>query len=483
METGVQKDQPCNIIILGASGDLSRKKLLPALFSLYCNDMLPDEFRIIGYARSKLSDEEFRNRAMENLTCRYEPGGEHTPRCAQQMDEFLARCHYFTGQYDSVDDFKKCLTYINGLGSPEASRLFYMSIPPSVFVATAKSIRDSGMLEVPDGFWARAVIEKPFGRDSETSAELSYELAQVFKEEQTYRIDHYLGKEVIQNLLVLRFANLVFEPLWNYRYIDHVSIDFSEDIGTYGRAGYFDEYGIIRDVLQNHLIQIMALVAMEQPVNFNAQDIADEKVKLLRSVPPIQLEDAIVGQYIAGEVDGRKVPGYLDDPGVPDDSLTPTFVHARAHINNMRWTGVPFYLSAGKALNTRKTEIHIQFKARPYSIFTGQNPDCCNDLHIRVQPNEAIEMHLASKIPGLEMKMDQVKLDMLYQHTFDGVLPEAYERLLLEVIRGDRSLFIQEKELAVSWDIVTPLLKELEGSKVKPLPYEFGTSGPKRGWC
>ncbi len=473
--------EPCNIVIIGASGDLSRRKLLPALFSLYCNDLLPVTFQVFGFARSEMTDDEFRQLAMENLTCRYDPDGDGSHCCAQKMEEFLQRLHYFRGQYDSAESFSAFAASVQSISGACGNRLFYMSIPPSVFLDTAHSLHDAGLLACDHDHWTRVVVEKPFGRDAESSAQLGHELSRLFSEEQTYRIDHYLGKEVIQNLLVLRFANLVFEPLWNHKYIEYVSISFAEDIGTGGRAGYFDHYGIIRDVLQNHLIQIMALVAMEQPVSFGARDIADEKVKLLRCVPAIELDDLIVGQYVAAEHQGKQQPGYLDDPDVPDDSITPTYAHATMWINNPRWYGVPFYLSAGKALDTRKTEIHVKFRGVPYSIFQGSQPKCSNDLHIRVQPNEAIELHLANKVPGLTMEMETVKLDMLYQSAFNAVLAEAYERLLLEVMRGDRSLFIQERELAVSWDIVTPVLHELEEKRIKPEPYPFGSAGPEHG--
>jgi glucose-6-phosphate 1-dehydrogenase len=352
-----------------------------------------------------------------------------------------------------------------------------MAIPPNIFIDTACSIGGSGLMEVPRGFWSRVVLEKPFGRDSQSSAILKQALSSIFTEEQSYRIDHYLGKEVIQNLLILRFANIIFEPIWNRNHIDYVSIAFTEEIGCEGRAGYFDNYGIIRDVLQNHLLQILALVAMEEPVNLDALSIADEKVKLLRSVDPLTLDDIITGQYAANTIDGVDKPGYLDDEEVPDDSITETYVHTHMTINNERWYGVPFYLSAGKALDSRKTEINIKFKDRPYSIFqeAGFGP---NSLTIRVQPNEAIELFVNNKVPGLSLEMEKVKLDMLYHQAFDELLPDAYERLLLDVMRGDRSLFIQENELAVAWDIVTPVLHSIEKNKIKPKPYPYGSSGP-----
>ncbi|MCJ8330105.1 MAG: glucose-6-phosphate dehydrogenase [Lentisphaeria bacterium] len=473
------KEQACNIIILGASGDLSKRKLLPALFALYCNGMLPHDTRVYGYARSKMDDQQFREKITANLNCRYTPDSND---CAEKMETFLKMCFYQVGQYDSIQDFTALNERMAKEKRADANHLFYMSIPPDIFIDTSCSIGGAGLMDVPDGFWSRVVLEKPFGRDSKSSAILMKTLKSIFDEESTYRIDHYLGKEVIQNLMTLRFANLIFEPVWNRNYIDWVSIAFSEDIGCEGRAGYFDNFGIMRDVLQNHILQIVALVGMEAPVSLDAKHIADEKVKLLASAAAITAAETIVGQYIANTVDGEEKPGYLDDDEVPEGSITETYAHTIMHINNPRWSGVPFYLSAGKALDTRKTEIQIQFKDLPYSIFNGtgkENPQA-NKLVIRVQPNEAIELHVTNKVPGMGMEMEDVKLDMLYHDSFDEELPDAYERLLLDVIRGDRSLFLQDEELRVGWDIVTPLLHQLEKEGKKPVQYPYGQE-PEHG--
>lgn len=463
----IDRNVPCNIVIVGASGDLCKRKLIPALFALYSQDLLPEEFTLFGFARSEMDDAGFRERITEFIECRYVEGDK---TCGDKMALFLKRCRYFSGNYDSPSDFRLLEAELDQHGVPNANRLFYMSIPPSIFIAASHSIRDSGVMQTAENRWSRIVLEKPFGRDRASSDQLRDSLRQGFTDDQIYRIDHYLGKEVIQNLLTLRFANLILEPTWNRNYVDSVEIMFSEEIGLEGRAGYFDHFGIIRDVIQNHLMQIMALVAMEQPVSLDAQYVADEKVKVLRCVEPLRLDKVVTGQYA----------GYSEEDGVPAGSITETFAQLTLHINNPRWSGVPFYLSAGKALNTHKTEIHVKFKDIPYSIFPHQkNLSCANDLHIRVQPNEAIELHLANKAPGLGMKMEMVKLDMLYQHSFDGaVLPDAYERLLYDVLRGDHSLFIQDAELAASWDIVTPILHALEKENIKPQSYAFGSAGP-----
>ena len=476
IKPNIDRSNPCNIVIVGASGDLCKRKLIPALFALFSQDLLPENFAIFGFARSKMDDATFRETISEFVECRYV---SCDISCTEKVNYFLSRCFYFAGNYNSTDDFKQLEKAIQKKGVAAANRLFYMSIPPSIFIETSHSIRDSGIMKTDSNRWSRIVLEKPFGRDRASSDALRESMKQGFTNDQIYRIDHYLGKEVIQNLLVLRFANLIIEPIWNRNYIDHVSIRFSEDLGLEGRAGYFDQFGIIRDVIQNHLMQTLALIAMEQPISLEANDIADEKVKVLRCVQPLTLDQVLTGQYTIGIKDGKKRKGYLEEEGVPPDSTTETFAQLKLHINNARWSGIPFYLSAGKALKTRKTEIHIVFKKIPHSIFNHKEElVCANDLHIRIQPNEAIELHLANKVPGLGMEMEKVKLNMLYQSTFSKTLPDAYERLLYDVLRGDHSLFIQDEELAVSWDIVTPILHELENKKIKPKPYPFGSTGP-----
>lgn len=448
-----------SIVIVGASGDLTRKKLIPALFALYCKDFLPEDFRVIGFARSAQSDQEFRQLVAETITCRYEPDPS---QCNIKVGHFLQRCHYHTGQYTSADDFRGLSRRIRELSGAEANMLMYMAIPPTVFLDTARSIREAGLAEESDDRWARVVIEKPFGRDSESSAELTAALGAIFPERQTYRIDHYLGKELIQNLLILRFGNRIFEPIWNRDHIESVSIAFSEMIGVEGRAGYFDRFGIIRDVLQNHLLQMVALVGIEQPISLAPAEIAEEKTKLLRATQPISQDETVTGQY----------EGYRDDEGVPDDSLTETFVRTTLHVNTPRWYGVPFRISAGKALDTQETAITIRFRELPYSIFSDIQANC---LRIRVQPNEAIELVVNNKVPGMDLISSSVGLNMLYHEQFGTQeVPEAYERLLLDVLRGDRSLFIQREELAAAWRIVTPFLKQVETEHIQPVIYRYG---------
>ena len=466
-----------SIVVVGASGDLARKKVFPALFALYCQGFLPKRFHVFGFARSPLNDEAFRTKIAEHLTCRYSPGES----CGDLMGQFLNRCRYVPGQYGSRDSFLDLHQVMRKIeGGEGCNRFFYLAIPPSIFSEVAQAIGDAGFVHcsVPEP-WSRVVIEKPFGRDRESSDQLTRNLAQVFVEEQTYRIDHYLGKEVIQNLLVLRFANVLFEPLWNREFIRRVEILWKEDIGLEGRGGYFDQYGIIRDVMQNHLLQILALVAMEPPRHLDAANIGTEKVKVLRCVPPLELETVVLGQYRETVRDGRRFPAYVDDPDVPDDSITPTFASARLRINSPRWHGVPFLIRAGKGLDAKMTEIRMHFREVPGNMFcTADGCPQANELVIRVQPDEGIHLSLVNKVPGMELKLATRNLALQYTEAFSEQIPDAYESLLLDVIQGDRSLFIRNDELEAAWDIFTPVLKEIDQRRVPPEPYEFGGAGP-----
>ncbi|GAB4818749.1 hypothetical protein N2152v2_005795 [Parachlorella kessleri] len=466
-----------SIVVVGASGDLAKKKIFPALFALFYEGHLPETIRVFGYARSKMSDEEFRDMIGTNLTCRVAAG----ENCGVMMDKFLARCHYQAGQYDSEADFAKLdeqLARTEG-GLPRADRIFYLSIPPNIFTAVARCASKSASSKRG---WTRVIVEKPFGRDLASFQQLSSELYQHLSEEQIYRIDHYLGKELIENLTVLRFANLVFEPLWNRQHIRNVQVIFSEDFGTEGRGGYFDQYGIVRDVIQNHLLQIVALFGMEQPVSLDAEDIRNEKVKVLRSMQTVRLEDVVLGQYRSRTAKGVTLPGYLDDPTVPEGSITPTFAACAVFINNHRWDGVPFLLKAGKALAGRMAEIRVQFRHVPGNLYRnklGIDLDrATNELVIRIQPNEAIYLKVNNKVPGLGLRIDVSRLDLSYKSKYNTHLPDAYERLILDCINGDRRLFIRNDELDTAWKIFTPVLKEIEQRHVVPELYPYGSRGP-----
>jgi len=465
------------IVVVGASGHLARTKILPALFALYCQKHLPERFRIIGFARSAWSDETFRGEIEKNLTCRYTP----EESCEDRMQEFLERCSYTAGQYDSSEDFAGLSTRIAELHGGEPSRLlFYLAVPPDVFPVVARVIGEAGMARRNEtDLSTRVVIEKPFGRDRESSDALTRQMAAVFDEEQLYRIDHYLGKEVIQNLLVLRFANLVFEPIWNRHFIRDVQVTWKENLSIEGRGGYFDDAGIIRDVMQNHLLQILSLVAMEPPPRMDARHIRNAKVNALISVPPPTASDVVIGQYTARRVDGLTVPGYCEDPSVPSDSKTPTYAAVSLRIENPRWDGVPFLVRAGKGLDGRMTEIRIRFRDIPGRMFRGEHGrPAPNELVIRVQPDEAIILNIMNKVPGLDMELEPRALDLRYESAFSELIPDAYEDLLLDVLNGEKSLFIRQDELAAAWDIFTPVLQKMETEGAEPEPYAFGSGGP-----
>ncbi|RIB07694.1 glucose-6-P dehydrogenase [Gigaspora rosea] len=458
------------IIVLGASGDLAKKKTYPALFGLYRNGFLPEGTRIIGYARSNLSLKEFHNRLLEYAKLPTDP-------IKEQFTEFLKICTYISGQYDKDEDYKRLNKAIeeveSAVNSGNKNRVFYMALPPSVFIPVGHGIKKN--LYSNKGV-NRLIVEKPFGMDLESSRELGKALAPLWREDETYRIDHYLGKEMVKNLLIIRFANVFFGAIWNRQSIANVQITFKEKIGTEGRGGYFDEFGIIRDVMQNHLLQILSIVAMERPISLKAEDVRDEKVRVLRCIPPVEQKDIILGQYIKSEDDTK--PGYLDDKTVPPGSNCPTYAAATLWINNERWEGVPFILKCGKALNEQKTEIRVQFQHVPGNVFKNAPR---NELVIRVQPNEAVYMKMTNKLPGLSMDTVISELDLTYQRRFSDLkIPDAYEALILDVLKGDHSNFVRDDELDAAWKIFTPILHKIDNEKIKPDPYAYGSRGPAK---
>uniref|UniRef100_A0A915JBX2 Glucose-6-phosphate 1-dehydrogenase n=1 Tax=Romanomermis culicivorax TaxID=13658 RepID=A0A915JBX2_ROMCU len=394
---------------------------------------------------------------------------------------------YVQGDYDKPDGFQKLDLYIKSkLKYPDViyNRIFYLALPPTVYNDVTVNIKHNCISD--NGGWNRLVVEKPFGRDSASSAALSKHLADLFSENEIYRIDHYLGKEMVQNLMTLRFGNRLFAPSWNRDHIASVTISFKEPFGTYGRGGYFDQFGIIRDVMQNHLIQIVCLFAMEKPASKEAEDIRNEKVKVLKVIQPIDIENVVLGQYVASsdpKIDDAKF-GYKDDPTVPDDSTTPTYALAVLFIKNERWDGVPFFLRVGKALNERKADVRIQFKEVVHGdIF---DPGVCkrNELVLRVQPNEAVYAKVMTKRPGMGFELEETELDLTYHARYkvnltDIRLPDAYERLILEVFGGSQINFVRSDELQHAWRIFTPLLHKIEAEKVQPIPYEYGSRGPR----
>ncbi|KAI8069516.1 glucose-6-phosphate dehydrogenase [Gongronella butleri] len=457
------------VIVFGASGDLARKKTFPALYRLFKNGRLPVSSKIIGYARSKLDDRAFFDRVEEHL-------GKDEDRAT--VEAFTALCSYVSGAYDKDSSFENLDSIVKKsederkLEKNQRNRLFYMALPPSVFLDVAKGcrkhlVKDTNECKFP------IIVEKPFGKDLASCNELLKDMGQLFVESDTYRIDHYLGKEMVKNIMTVRFANILLQPLWNNNYIDSVQITFKEAFGTEGRGGYFDEFGIIRDVMQNHLLQVLSLLAMERPIGRDGEAIRDEKVKVLRCVRPITLEDTLVGQYVAND-SGK--PGYQDDDTVPKGSMCPTFAIHALWIDNERWDGVPFIMKAGKAMDRGKVEVRVQFKKVSGSLFGFVSR---NELVMRIQPNEAIYFKFNNKRPGLSNETLLTDLDLTYKERYENMrIPEAYEALILDAMRSDHSNFVRDDELQAAWTIFDHVLHELEEKKIKPKPYKYGSRGP-----
>ncbi|KAF1813112.1 glucose-6-phosphate 1-dehydrogenase [Eremomyces bilateralis CBS 781.70] len=448
------------IIVLGASGDLAKKKT-------FRNNFLPKDAKIVGYARTKMDRAEFLSRAKSSIKT-------PTKDIEAQLAKFCESLSYISGQYDQDDSFQTLTKHLEDLekGQKETNRIFYMALPPSVFISVSEHLKRNCY---PKSGIARIIVEKPFGKDLGSSRELQRALAPNWKEEEIFRIDHYLGKEMVKNLLILRFGNSFFGATWSRHHIDNVQITFKEPFGTEGRGGYFDEFGIIRDVMQNHLLQILTLITMERPISFSAEDIRDEKVRVLRAMPSIEPKNVIIGQY-GKSLDGSKM-SYKDDESVPRDSRCATFAAMVAYIKNERWDGVPFIMKAGKALNEQKTEVRIQFRDVTSGIFKDIPR---NELVIRVQPNESVYIKMNSKLPGLSMQTVVTELDLTYRRRFSDLkIPEAYESLILDALKGDHSNFVRDDELDASWRIFSPLLHYLDDNKeIIPMEYPYGSRGP-----
>ncbi|MDO9540901.1 MAG: glucose-6-phosphate dehydrogenase [Kiritimatiellia bacterium] len=467
-------NDPLTVVIMGASGDLARTKIIPALYALYCQGYLPKNLRVVGYARSEFSDDAFRRKLAEHLKRRSAVG---VTDCS---NEFLSCCSYCQGSYAWGESYQRLLKTLDRLeGAGGANRMFYLAIPPAVFLDVTRAIGQAGLAQPAAGHWSRVVVEKPFGSDRASSDQLVRDMAAVFSEDQTYRIDHYLGKELIHNLLVLRFANLIFEPIWNRNYIDHVQITWKENIGVGDRGGYYDGYGIIRDVIQNHLLQIMALTAMEPPSRPDAAAIRGKTVELLRDVPPVRLDDMVLGQYTGAVTTAGRQPAYLEEPNMPPDSRTPTYAATVMHVNNWRWDGVPFFMRAGKALETKLCEVRLCFKQTPANIFRRyENSRWPDELVIRIQPDETIYFKIINKVPGLKVTLAQCQLDMQYSAVFTKAIPDAYECLLLDVLEGEKTMFVSTPELAALWDVFTPVLHDIDERQIRPDPYPSQSRGP-----
>jgi glucose-6-phosphate 1-dehydrogenase len=481
------------LLIFGASGDLTSRKLLPALYSLWQDGYLSDRAPIVGVARRGMGDEEFRGEMRAAVA---EARGEAEPLANDDWKRFAARLHYRQADLTKTDDFKNLKGEVEAIereaGVPP-HRVVYLAVAPKLFVPSVEALDEVGMIPRRDsGQTLRVVIEKPFGHDLASAREMNSQLGRLLREEQIYRIDHYLGKETVQNILLFRFGNAIFEPLLNRNHVDHVQITVAESLGVEDRGGYYDQAGALRDVLQNHVLQLLCLTAMEAPGQFLQEQLRDEKVKVLRSLLPGSAggidEWAVAGQYTAGTVDGQSVPAYREEERVDPDSRRDTFAALEVQIDNWRWAGVPFYLRTGKRMPRRVTEIAIQFKLPPKHLF--QTIECEGDLCelveaspnalvFRIQPHEAISLRFSTKRPGMQYQIHPATMDFWYENAFERDLPEAYERLLLDVLRDDSTLFTRSDELEAAWEFVTPILEHWESRNAEPAPYKAGTWGPK----
>jgi glucose-6-phosphate 1-dehydrogenase len=468
------------LVIFGASGDLTTRKLLPALHSLSRGQRLPARFAIVGVARTELSDDQFRQQFEDSLRqfTKVNAAGDEVTRSLQTQMYFVA------GELTDPALYNRLAQRLRQIGAEGV--LYYLAIPPSVYGTVVEGLGAAGLAGTPEHGWRRVIVEKPFGTDLASAQKLNHLLHLHFTEEQIFRIDHYLGKETVQNLLVLRFANGMFEPIWNRRYIDQVQITAAETVGVERRASYYEGAGALRDMVQNHLMQLLALVAMEPPTEFNAASVRDRKMDALLAVQPVMSGEeppAVVrGQYAQGWVDGKEVPGYRSEPGVAPQSTTETFVALRLKLDSWRWAGVPFYLRTGKRLPKRTTEIAIQFHRPPLQIFKRVSPTPLTSdlLVINVQPDEGISLRFNAKIPGTRMQVAPVMMNFRYGTTFRGEVPEAYETLLLDAMLGDPTLFARHDFVEASWALVTPINDMWRALGDAPLPsYESGEWGPR----
>jgi glucose-6-phosphate 1-dehydrogenase len=470
---------PSSLIIFGVTGDLSRKKLMPAVYDLANRGLLPPGFALVGFARRDWEDQDFA-KVVHDAVKQY----ARTPFDEDVWTQLAQGIRFVQGEFDddaAFEQLKKTLDELDHTRGTMGNHAFYLSIPPKSFPQVTEQLRRSGLAEQRNGQWRRVVIEKPFGSDLASARELNDVVESVFPADSVFRIDHYLGKETVQNILALRFANQLYEPIWNANYVDHIQITMAEDIGVGGRAGYYDGIGAARDVIQNHLLQLLALTAMEEPVSFNAADLRAEKEKVLSAIRlPADLSSSTArGQYSSGWQGGEKVVGFLDEDGMNPESLTETFAAIRLDIGTRRWAGVPFYLRAGKRLGRRVTEIAVVFKRAPQYLFAESQTSALgqNALVIRVQPDEGVTIRFGSKVPGAGMQVRDVTMDFGYGHAFTEASPEAYERLILDVLLGDPPLFPRHQEVELSWMILDPI-EEFWVTQGQPEQYKPGTWGP-----
>jgi len=474
----------CAMVIFGASGDLTKRKLIPALHNLATNHLLPEDFAVIGVARTAMSDDELRNRIRDEMK------EFATGELEDQVVEWLIpRLSYVAGDFHDPATFEKLRERLNEADEKWKTLgcyLFYLAVPPSQFAPVVQQLGERDLVTERDGKWRRVVIEKPFGHDLESARALNRDILKVLDERQIYRIDHYLGKETVQNILAFRFANGIFEPIWNRRYVDHVQITVAETVGVEGRGSYYEEAGALRDMVQNHMFQLLALTAMEPPTSFAPNAVRDERVKVLCAIKPFDPEDVlrftVRGQYGEGELEGKRVPGYRQEPDVKPDSPVETFVAIELFVENWRWAGVPFYLRTGKRLPRRVTEIAIQFKSAPFVMFRETPVEQLkpNVLVIRIQPEEGISLRFEGKVPGPTMRLGTVKMDFHYADYFGTTPSTGYETLLYDVMTADSTLFHRTDMVEVGWSVVTPILDVWRALTPRSFPnYAAGTWGPK----
>jgi len=472
------------VVIFGASGDLTYRKLIPALYNIAADGDLPASLTVTGFARREKTDESFRKEL-----------GEATRKFSRQTvdDEiwasFEGRLFYNQSEFGDSDGYRRLAERLNQFDAERGTRgnrLFYLSVAPSEFEGILEKLAEAGLNKAPEGSWARVIVEKPFGTDLKSAQELNHVVNSVFHEKDTYRIDHYLGKETAQNIMVLRFANTIFEPLWNNRYIDHVQITAAEPLGVEARGPYYESAGALRDMVQNHLLQLLCLIAMEAPTDLAADSVRDEKVKVVRSLrhysPEEVAKNVVRGQYIAGAIGGKEVIGYRAEERVSPTSVTETYVAVKANIDNWRWADVPFYIRVGKRLPKGGTEVAVQFKHAPSVLFNkGSEPLEPNVLVIRIQPDEGISLKMQCKMPGAALRIEPVKMDFHYGTSFGKASPEAYERLLLDAMSGDATLFARRDEVEGAWRFIDRIEDAWHGAPNPPpvCEYPAGTWGPK----
>ena len=474
--------QPCTVIIFGASGDLTYRKLIPAIYNIAADGDLPAALSVVGFARREKTNEQFRSE-LEDAARKHSRQGVND----ELWKSFADRVTYHQSEFGDLEGYKSLKVTLDKLDAERntrGNRLFYLSVAPSEFPGILEMLAAVGLNKTRSGSWARVIVEKPFGKDLPSAQELNRVVNNVFREKDTFRIDHYLGKETAQNLMVLRFANGIFEPLWNHRYIDHIQITGAEPLGVEARGPYYEKAGALRDMVQNHLLQLLSLVAMEPPVELSADAIRDEKVKVIRSLRVMTSEDVaanvVRGQYAAGAINGKDVVGYRQEERVDAQSMTETYVALKAHVDNWRWADVPFYVRFGKRLAKSGTEIAVQFKNVPGVLFSRDADIGPNVLVIRIQPDEGISLRIQAKRPGASVNIEPVKMDFHYGTSFGKASPEAYERLLLDAMSGDATLFARRDEVEHAWEFVDRIENAWHDNSTPPPLHQYpsGSWGP-----